>query len=333
MIEWEYVMLIKPPRLQAGDKVAAITLSWGGAGTFPNRYQAGKAQLEAAFGVAVLETPHALRDAAWIAANPQARADDLMEAFADPSIKGIIAMIGGDDSIRTLPYTDLAVIRQNPKVFMGYSDTTVTHLACWKAGLGSFYGPSMLAGFGENGGLFPYMVESLRRTVFSAEPIGVIAPNTGGWTVERLEWDNPANQSIRRALTPAGGWQWSGGETVKRGRLLGGCLEVLDWLRGTDYWPPLSDWQDAILFIETSEESPPPLYVERMLRVLAAMGILERVAGLLVGRPGGAIPVASFADYDRVISGVVQGECGLADLPIITQMQGLRMKQNTNLES
>jgi muramoyltetrapeptide carboxypeptidase LdcA involved in peptidoglycan recycling len=313
-------MRIKPPRLQAGDKVAAVTLSWGGAGTFPHRYQAGKQQLEAAFGVTVIETPFALRDADWIAANPQARAADLMEAFADPSIKGIIATIGGDDSIRTLPYLDLEVIRQNPKVFMGFSDTTITHLACWKAGLGSFYGPTMMAGFGENGGLFPYMVESLRRTVFSADPIGLIQPNTDGWTVERLEWAEPANQSIKRKLTPSEGWRWSGGAAPRRGRLLGGCLDVLDWLRGTDYWPPLTDWQDAILFIETSEEAPPPPYVERMVRVLGAMGVLQRLSGMLVGRPGGALPPAQFAEYDAAIERVVREELGLHDLPIITRM-------------
>ena len=90
----------------------------------------------------VVETRHALRAAEWLAAHPQARAEDLMEAFADPGVAGIISTIGGDDSIRVLPFLDLAVIRDNPKVFLGFSDTTVTHLACHKAGLGTFYGPS-----------------------------------------------------------------------------------------------------------------------------------------------------------------------------------------------
>jgi muramoyltetrapeptide carboxypeptidase LdcA involved in peptidoglycan recycling len=313
-------MLIKPACLHAGDTVAAVTLSWGGAGTFPHRYEAGKRQLQETFGLKVIETRHALRDAAWITSNPRARADDLMEAFTDPEIKGIISMIGGEDSIRTLPYTDLEVIRQNPKVFMGFSDTTVTHLACWKAGLSSIYGPSMLAGFGENGGMFPYMIDSVRRTLFSTDSIGMIQPNTDGWTVERLEWDNPANQSIKRKLTPNEDWWWTGALEVRRGRLLGGCLEVLDWLRGTDYWPPLTDWQDAILFIETSEEAPPPLYVERMLRVFGAMGVLERLSGMLVGRPGGAMPVSQFPEYARVIETVVRHECGLTALPIIGGM-------------
>src|SRR5688572_11240637 len=68
---------IKPERLRPGDTVAAVTLSWGGPGACPERYAAGKRQFEEEFGCRVIETRHALRDAAWIAANPKARADDL----------------------------------------------------------------------------------------------------------------------------------------------------------------------------------------------------------------------------------------------------------------
>ena len=66
---------------------------------------------------------------------------------------GIVSTIGGEDSIRMLPFLDYSVIRQNPKVFLGYSDSTVTHFAFLKAGVTSFYGPSLMAGFDENGGL------------------------------------------------------------------------------------------------------------------------------------------------------------------------------------
>ncbi len=114
--------MLKPRKLQPGDKLAAVSLSWGGPGTFPHRYQAGKQQLEQEFGVTLVEMPHTMREASWLQRNPQARADDLMQAFADPSIAGIVSTIGGDDSIRILPYLDLEVIRANPKVFLGYSE-------------------------------------------------------------------------------------------------------------------------------------------------------------------------------------------------------------------
>jgi muramoyltetrapeptide carboxypeptidase LdcA involved in peptidoglycan recycling len=311
---------IKPAKLQSGDKVATVSLSWGGPGTFPHRYEAGKQQLQDEFGLVVVEMPHTLRDAAWLADHPEARAKDLMGAFADPSIKAILSTIGGDDSIRILPHLDLETIRSNPKVFLGYSDTTISHMACLKAGLVSFYGPSIMAGFGENGGLFPYMVDSVRQTLFSSAPIGEIAPNSDSWTVEILDWAEPENQSLHRKLNPCEGWRFLQGEGVRRGHLVGGCFEVLDWLRGTDFWPALETWQDAIFFLETSEEAPPPAEVLRGLRSYAAMGILKRLSGILIGRPGGEVPPAQFDEYDQAILEVVTREEGLADLPVVSGM-------------
>lgn len=311
---------LKPKKLQPGDKVAAISLSWGGPGMFPHRYEAGKRQLQDEFGLTVVETPHALRNPSWLERNPRARADDLMEAFADPSVKAIISTIGGDDSIRLLPYLDLEVIRSNPKIVMGYSDTTVTHMVCHAAGLVSFYGPAIMSGFAENGGLFGYMVDSVRRTLFSSAPIGTIEPNAAGWTVEVLDWAEPENQSRRRKLSASEGWNYLQGEGTRRGHLIGGCLEVLDWLRGTDVWPSAEVWQDAILFLETSEEAPSPAVVVRSLRTFAALGILERLAGILFGRPGGQVQPERFGDYDEAILQVVAEEEGLTDLPIISGM-------------
>jgi muramoyltetrapeptide carboxypeptidase LdcA involved in peptidoglycan recycling len=312
--------MIKPPKLNPGDRVATVSLSWGGPSVFPHRYQVGVLQLEAEFGIEVVEMPHTLKDADWLARNPQARADDLMQAFTDPSIKGVIATIGGEDSIRLLPYLDLEIIRANPKVVLGYSDTTISHMACFKAGLVSFYGPSIMAGFAENGGMFPYTIESVRRTLFSSEPIGEIEPNLDGWTVEFLEWGEPANQERKRALTPSPGWKVLQGEGVRRGHLLGGCIEVLDWLRGTTLWPTLGEWQDAILFLETSEDAPPPAYVRYCLRVMAALGVVKRLSGILFGRPGGGVPLEKFDEYDQAILQVVRHEEGLDSLPVITRM-------------
>ena len=310
----------KPPKLRPGDKIAAISLSWGGPGAFPLRYAAGKKQLEDEFGLQVVETRHALRDEDWLKRNPQARADDQMEAFADPSIRAVISTIGGDDSIRILPYLDLDVLRAHPKVFMGYSDTTITHLALYRAGLVSFYGPAIMSGFAENGGLHAYLVEAVRRTLFSAIPPGEIRPNREGWTVEHLDWGEPANQSRRRTLNPAEGWKFLQGNGVRRGRLLGGCIEVFDWLRGTSWWLAPEAWQDAILFLETSEDAPPPDEVERILRVYASLGILKKLSGLLFGRPGGQVPVERFDEYEQAILQVVCEEEGLDQLPVVTRM-------------
>ncbi|MBN2147949.1 MAG: LD-carboxypeptidase [Anaerolineales bacterium] len=312
--------MIKPQKLQPGDKIATVSLSWGGPGAIPHRYQAGKKQLQEQFGLTVVEMPHTLKEPGWLHRNPQARAEDLMTAFSDTTIAGIVSTIGGDDSIRLLPYLDLAVIRSNPKVFIGYSDTTIAHLACFKAGLVTFYGPAIMAGFAENAAMFPYMIESVRKTLFHSEPVGIIAPNTNGWTVEMLDWANPTNQTRPRKLRPSTGWRFLQGQGVHRGHLIGGCFEVLDWLRGTDFWPHPDAWQDAILFIETSEDAPSPEVVKYGLRTYAALGILHRLSGILFGRPGGQISLEKHPEYDQALLQVVAEETGMDNLPIIAGM-------------
>jgi len=313
--------MIRPPALHPGSHLAAISLSWGGPGAVPHRYDAGVRQLEQTFDVTVTPTQHALKDPEWLSRNPESRAHDLMPAFLDPDIDGIVSTIGGDDSIRLLPYLDLDIIAANPKVFIGYSDTTVSHLACYKAGLTSFYGPAIMAGFAENGGMFPYTIESVRSTLFSAQEQGAIPENRDGWTVERLEWNDPANQERPRKTSTPDGWRYLQGSGTSEGHLLGGCLDVLKWLIGTSVWPDNHAWQGAILFIETSEDCPPPREVIAFLRKLAAMGILKALNGVWFGPPGGhLLDPDQFVDYDNAILQVVAEEEGLTDLPIVTRM-------------
>ena len=104
--------------------------------------------------------------------HPEKRAEDLMMAFKDQSIKGIFTCIGGDESVRILPYIDYEVIKNNPKIFIGYSDTTVTHLICLKAGISSFYGPSILSEFAENVKMFDYTKHWIDKVLFDNKSIG-----------------------------------------------------------------------------------------------------------------------------------------------------------------
>jgi muramoyltetrapeptide carboxypeptidase LdcA involved in peptidoglycan recycling len=309
--------LIKPKLLNSGDKVATISLSWGGAGEIPHRYLAGKRQLEQTFGVEVVETKHALKSADWIYKNPQVRAEDLMEAFADNSIKAIISNIGGDDSIRTLPFVDLSVIKNNPKIFLGFSDTTVTHFACLKAGLSSFYGTSLMVGFAENGGMHQYQIDHIRRTLFSAEPIGEIIQNLDGWTSERLDWNDSALQNVERKLNKSNGWNFLQGKGKHSGKLIGGCVEVLEFLKGTDYWLEKDDWKDTILFLETSEELLNPTTFTWILRNYAAQGIFHQAKGIILGRPDRNQFVR---EYNEILLRVIRDELELPDFPIVTEM-------------
>lgn len=115
-----------PKVLKRGDTIALISISGGRAGDedMLYRYEVGKKRLEEIWGIHVIPTPNALAGSSFLYEHPEARAEDLMWAMQDKKINGIICMMGGDDSYRVLPYIDLNVIKNNPKVFMGYSDIT-----------------------------------------------------------------------------------------------------------------------------------------------------------------------------------------------------------------
>ncbi len=309
--------LIKPKKLSPGDTVAAISTSCGLASLFPHQYEWGKRQLEENFGLRVIETPHALESMDFLYRQPEVRAQDLTWAFENPDVKGIFSIIGGDDCIRLFPHMDLDVIKNNPKIFLGYSDPTSIHMMCYRAGLSSIYGPTIMSGFGENCGLFPYTIEQTKRTLFSNVALGEIEPATMGWTDEHLDWANPENQKIRRKLHPFTGPQYIQGHGTVRGRLIGGCFEVLLMLTGTELFPAASEFENAILFLEVSEERPPEEMLLYWLRGLAAQGIINKLSGIILGRSKNSINEMNV--YENALLAVT-AECGREDMPIVTQM-------------
>lgn len=321
--------LIKPRVLHPGDTVATISLSWGGAGLYRERYKQGKRQFEAAFGVHVIETPHALASPEEIYTHPEWRLDDLMGAFSDDKIKAILTNIGGDDTIRLLPLMTeqhFRIIHDNPKIFMGMSDTTVNHFMCFKAGLSSFYSPCLLFGYAENGGIPDYMIQNTKKVLFSTEPIGVL-PESQTFIVDLVLFGKENVVRKREASTP---WRYIGGRKTVRGRLIGGCADSLfSCMNGTVLFPEKEVFEDSVLFLETSEDRPTPEQLIYWLRILGVNGILERLKGILLARPGGEfLPeeraaqeswIAHYADYDQAVLKVLN-EFGRPDMPVVTNM-------------
>jgi len=308
--------MIKPQKLKKNDKVAIVSLSsgMGGDSNFFHRYEVGKKRLEAEFDLNVVTMPNALKGFEYLDNHPEARANDLMDAFRDTSVNAIICMIGGDDTIRLLEYIDFEVIKNNPKIFMGYSDTTTNHFMMYKAGLVSFYGPCILAEFAENAGMHEYTKHFINSVLFSPTPTLSINPSPE-WTNEFLDWANSDNNKIARKMQKDDkGFELLQGNGIIQGRLLGGCVDVFPMLIGTELWPSLEQWNDTILFLETSEEYPSPNSVKYLLRGFAAQGILNSINGIVVGKPQNE---KYYDEYKQVLLQVVSRETGRHDLPIL----------------
>jgi len=302
--------MIKARALHPGDTVGIVSPSWGGAGVFPHRLELGVRRLEA-LGFRVRVAPNARNHHGFVSDTPEHRVQDIHELFADPEVRAIIAAIGGDHSCHLLPLLDFELIRKNPKIFMGYSDITVLNVAIWQqTGLVTFNGPTVLTDFAEYPDMLAYTREHFLNTVTVAQAPGEITP-AAAWTEEFLDWNQKKDLERPRRCLPSAGWTW-----LKPGRgegpLIGGCIESLQHLRGTRYWP---NWDGAILFFETSEESPTPERIDGILMDYENMGVLAQLNGLLVGRPMG------YSDEQRQeLRQRVLERTQAYDFPVLTDM-------------
>lgn len=309
--------VVRPRHLEHGDAVAVVSPSWGGPSVFPHVYERGLTVLRE-WGLDVREYPSARAPAERLQGDPRFRADDLNAAFAYPDIRAIVSSIGGDDSIRLLPFLDETVIAANPKILLGFSDTTTLLVAIRRLGIVTFHGPAVMAGFSQMDALPPAYAEHVRALLFDPAPTYAYLPYDT-YAEGYPDWRDPATVGQINPLRPDDGWHVLQGIGRVTGELFGGCLEVLDWLRGTSAWPVGDAWSGRLLFFETSEEKPTPLQVQRILRSFGVQGIFDQVTGVLVGRPRDHSTEERSA-FEAAIQGVIGDEFGRPDLPIAANL-------------
>jgi muramoyltetrapeptide carboxypeptidase LdcA involved in peptidoglycan recycling len=308
---------VKPARLKVGDTIAVVSTSWGGPSVFPHVFDRGINVLQRVFGLEVRELPTARIPAAELASNPRRRADDLNLGFADPSIRAIVTSIGGDDSVRILEHLDPAVALASPKILLGFSDSA-TQLAFYnQAGLVTFNGPSVMAGFAQLEA-FDGAADHVRAILFEPSDSYDYGP-FAEWTDGYLDWRRPANAGAVGERRLHDEWHWLQGGGRVDGRLFGGCADVLEMMKGTRFWPGPDFWNDRILFLETSEDKPTPETVGAWLRNYGVQGVFERVSGVLVGRARGFTDTEK-ATLDAMVVRVIAGEFGAGELPIVTNL-------------
>jgi len=225
----------------------------------------------------------------FLSGTDEERVADLHEMFSDRSVAAIFALQGGYGTPRLLDRLDYDLIRRNPKILLGYSDITGLHLAISKkSGLVTFHGPNML------GSLPPRTLESLRKALFVAEPIG---------EVTNPEETDPLNAEFPlRTVAPG----------VARGRLVGGNLTLIAHTMGTPYE---IDTTDRILLLEDTGEAP--YRIDRMLVQLRLAGKLQAAAGIVFGACTDCGPSRSSFEISLSLSDVLQELLGSLGKPVL----------------
>lgn len=305
----------KPEKLKHGDLVAILSPSWGGPSVFPHIYENGLKVLRD-WGLRIKEFPTARSDAAFLRANPQVRAKDVNDAFADPEIKAIFVSIGGNDSVRILPFLYKKIIAENPKILMGYSDTSTLHVFANQQGIITFYGPSIMAGFSQMESLPESFKSHVREILFEPKESYEYQPY-GKYCDGYPDWANKENTGKVKPIKSDDGWHWLQGDTKVQGELFGGCLEVLETMKATDFWPSRDFWNGKIFFLENSENKSSIHFIDHVLRNYGMFGVFDKISGLIVARARDYSDDEKKELEEKIISIVAQ-EFGKPDLPIVT---------------
>jgi muramoyltetrapeptide carboxypeptidase LdcA involved in peptidoglycan recycling len=303
--------LLRPPPLEPGDLIGVFTPSAPAHVRFREKYLHGVSQLRA-LGFRVIEGSLTARGGTqgYRSGTPVERAAEFMELLGNPEVKGMISTIGGMNSSSMIPYLDFDAIRANPRVICGYSDVTSLHLAILAySGLSTFYGPAVMASFGDWPEVLPEtrdsFLEAVQRHRSGSRPLN--PPER--WSRHFRDAGTDAWKTEPRQFEPHDGWR-----VLAAGRASGPVivanLNTLLSAAGTPYFP---DLEGTVLLLE--EMSAPWDLEERSFRHLQLLGVFERIAGLIVGKPEVPNQQGAPFSYDELILEVV----GRRDYPIISQ--------------
>jgi muramoyltetrapeptide carboxypeptidase len=297
--------LIRPKRLQRGDTIGIVSPSSGIAALCPRRLQRGIEELKR-LGFQVIVGKNAKKRNEYMAGTMEERIEDLHEMFANSEVKAIITTIGGTCSHQLLEDLDYHLIKNNPKIFMGYSDITALHLAIFKqTGLVTFLGLAVLPQFGEYGGLLDYTKEYFEDVLIKGKAVEF--RHSKEWISERLLWDQEDNRK-RKTIPNEGAKVLKPGQA--EGKIIAGNMGVMLLLAGTPYFP---DVNDAILCLEDDEEET-PASIDRFLTQMRHIGVFEKIKALVVGR---FHPLVGFGEDNKLLKEILLRATRGYDFPIV----------------
>ena len=270
---------IKPKRLVTGAKIGIVNPSYW---LESNRMQRAVAVFKDLGYELVLGKSTGLRDN-QCAGSPAERAADIMAMFEDPTIDAIICARGGYGGNRVLPLLDYDIIRENPKIFVGYSDVT-GYLSSFaqKSGLITFHGP-MLTTYGTK--TIQYNLDTFNQVLSGQDDIRI----------------RSTQACQARTLKPG----------IASGPLWGGNLTLVIERLGTK---DQIDTRGSILFLEDIDEK---LYAfDRMMLHMKSSGSLDQIKGLVIGE---MLEMGdSKTPFGKTIDEIVLDVCSDLDIPIIS---------------
>lgn len=248
--------IIKPRRLQAGDRVAIVSPA---SATFLQEQVDIVVDAVRGLGLEPFLAPHVQARYGSLAGTDAQRAADLNQCFADPSITALLPIQGGWGSSRLLPLLDYDSIRTNPKILVGFSDITSLLLGIHaQTGLVTFHGPNGLTAWRPN------QTEPFRQVLFAGEMLTFRNQQAAE------DGDRLMNTRFRLQTITSGEAQ---------GPLIGGNLTVLSGIVGSPYLPDLSG---AILFLEDIGEET--YRIDRLMTHLRLAGVFDQLAGFIFGQ-------------------------------------------------
>jgi muramoyltetrapeptide carboxypeptidase len=254
--------ILRPKALRTGDLVAVVATSGGLEKDEAPLYERGVDVLER-MGFVVRASPLVDLDRSWwwAAAPPAEVAEDLNQHLRDPEVRAIFSLTGGRMTLSYLDLIDVEAIRADPKPLLGMSDISTLHLGLHaRTGLVSLHSDLVTFGFGEwneaDDARRDQLTDLYRRVLTEDTPLGPL---------------------------PAGSrWEcWRSGRA--EGPLIGGMLNRLVRVQASSSALAPERFDGAILFWEEAFTSTSVIWND--LHVLRQAGVLDRISGMVVGRP------------------------------------------------
>lgn len=273
---------VKPHALKPGDTVRVVAP----AGRPNPTLLARGIEILTSWGLVVQTAPHVFDQHSYLAGTDADRLADLNDALADPNVRGVFAARGGYGVQRIVDRVNVAAVRNDPKVVVGFSDITSLQGRLWReARLVTIHGPMVNWSDSRTG---PDSAEALRKAVMTTDPITI----------------------TRDPTEPSAPVSFPG---TARGPLLGGNLTLLDRAVGTPDLPALAG---SILFFEEVDEAPYRL--DGMLTHLRRVGALRGVRGIAIGQILNSVGPSGTWD----VAGVLNDRLGDLGIPVVG---GLRL--------